>query len=52
MLEATGKFNDRSPGAGILLAAQCLKPSSRGEPMALDGPRRTVIDGPLGRRRN
>ncbi|MDB5335787.1 MAG: hypothetical protein JWN70_1406 [Planctomycetaceae bacterium] len=47
MLEAMGKFNDELRNAGILLAADGLKPSSHGKRIAFDGPRRTVIDGPF-----
>jgi hypothetical protein len=47
MLEAMGKFNDELRKAGILLAADGLKPSSQGKRIAFDGPGRTVIDGPF-----
>jgi hypothetical protein len=47
MLEAMGRFNDQLRDAGILLAADGLKPSSLGKRIAIDGPRRTVIDGPF-----
>ena len=47
MLEAMGKFNDELRNAGILRAADGLKPSSQGKRVAFDGPRRTVIDGPF-----
>ncbi len=33
--------------AGIMLAADGLKPSSQGKRIAFDGPGRTVIDGPF-----
>jgi YCII-related domain len=45
MLEAMGKFNDELRNAGILRAADGLKPSSQGKRVAFDGPRRRVIDG-------
>ncbi len=47
MMEAMGKFNDELRDAGILLAADGLKPSSQGKRIAFDGPGRTVIDGPF-----
>ena len=42
-----GKFNDELRKAGILRAADGLKPSSHGKRVAFDGPGRTVIDGPF-----
>ena len=47
LLEAMGKFNDELRNAGILLAADGLRPSSQGKRIAFDGPDRTVIDGPF-----
>lgn len=47
MLEAMGRFNDELRKAGILRAADGLKPSSHGKRVAFDGARRTVIDGPF-----
>ncbi len=47
MLEAMGKFNDELTKAGVLLAADGLRPSSEGKRVAFDGPGRTVIDGPF-----
>jgi hypothetical protein len=44
---AMGRFNDELRNAGILLAADGLKPSSQGKRIAFDGPGRTVIDGPF-----
>ena len=46
-LEEMGRFNDELRNAGILRAADGLKPSSQGKRIAFDGPRRTVIDGPF-----
>lgn len=46
-MEAMGRFNDELRDAGILLAADGLKPSSQGKRIAFDGPGRTVIDGPF-----
>lgn len=47
LLEAMSKFNDELADAGVLLAADGLKPSSQGKRVAFDGPGRTVIDGPF-----
>jgi len=47
LLEAMGKFNEELVKAGIMLAGDGLKPSSRGKRVAFDGPARTVIDGPF-----
>jgi hypothetical protein len=47
MMEAMGRFNDELRNAGILRAADGLKPSSQGRRVAFDGPGRTVIDGPF-----
>ncbi len=46
-MAAMGKFNDELRKAGIIRAADGLKPSSEGKRIAFDGPTRTVIDGPL-----
>jgi hypothetical protein len=47
LLEAMGRFNEELTKAGILRAADGLKPSSQGKRIAFDGPNRTVIDGPF-----
>ena len=47
MFEAMGRFNDELRDAGILLAADGLKPSSQGKRIAFDGLLRSVIDGPF-----
>ena len=47
MFEAMGRFNDELSNAGILLDADGLKPSSHGKRVAIDGPGRTVIEGPF-----
>ena len=47
MMEAMGKFNDELRDAGILLAADGLKPTSEAKRVAFDGPGRAVIDGPF-----
>ena len=46
-IEAMGRLNEQLVNAGILLAADGLKPSSEGKRIAFDGPGRTVIDGPF-----
>ena len=47
MFEAMGKFNEALADAGILKAADGLKPSSYGKRIAFDGAGRMVIDGPF-----
>jgi hypothetical protein len=47
LLEAMGKYNEQLVNAGIMLAGDGLKPSSKGKRVAFDGARRTVIDGPF-----
>lgn len=42
-----GKFNEELDRAGILLAAEGLKPSSKGVRVHFSGKDRTVIDGPF-----
>jgi len=46
-MEEMGKFNDELRNAGILRAADGLKPSSQGKRIVFDGSERTVIDGPF-----
>ena len=45
--EAMARFNEELVNAGILLAADGLKPSSQGKRIAFDGASRTVVDGPF-----
>jgi hypothetical protein len=47
MMEAMGRFNQALIAAGILRAADGLRPSSQGRRVAFDGATRTVIDGPF-----
>jgi hypothetical protein len=47
LLEAMGKYNEELKNAGIMLAADGLKPSSQGKRIAFDGPGRKVSDGPF-----
>lgn len=51
LLEAMGKYNEELVNAGILLAADGLKPSLQGKRIAFDGLGRTVIDGPFAQTR-
>ena len=46
-LAEMGRFNDELREAGVLVAADGLKPSSHGKRVAFDGPGRTVVDGPF-----
>ena len=50
-LEAMGRFNEALANAGVLRAADGLKPSSHGQRVAFDGAGRTVINGPFGETR-
>lgn len=47
LLEAMGKFNAELASAGVLLAAEGLRPSAHGVRIGFDGPQRRVIDGPF-----
>ena len=47
MFAAMGRFNHELNKAGILLAADGLKPTAQARRVAFDGPGRTVIDGPF-----
>ena len=47
LLEAMGKYNEELVKAGIMLAGQGLKPSSKGKRMRFSGTKRSVIDGPF-----
>jgi hypothetical protein len=47
LLDAMGRFNEELAKAGILLAADGLKPSSAGARVRYAGKARTVIDGPF-----
>jgi hypothetical protein len=47
LFEAMGKYNEELAKAGLILAADGLKPSSQGKRIAFDGPGRRVIDGPF-----
>jgi hypothetical protein len=47
LLAEMGRYNEELVTAGILLAAEGLRDSSKGAKVQLNGPRRTVIDGPF-----
>ena len=42
-----GKFNEELVKAGVMLAGDGLKPSSKGKRVQFSGEKRTVIDGPF-----
>ena len=44
---AMGAFNEQLLKAGILLAGEGLKPTSKGKRVRFEGDKRTVIDGPF-----
>jgi hypothetical protein len=46
-LSEMGKFNEELVKAGIMLAGDGLKPSSKGKRVRFDGTDRTVLDGPF-----
>ena len=47
LLTQMGKFNEELVKAGIMLAGDGLKPSSKGKRMLFSGKNRTVTDGPF-----
>jgi hypothetical protein len=47
LLSAMGRFNEELVNAGILLAAEGLRPSARGKRVRFSGSERTVVDGPF-----
>ena len=47
LLTAMGKYNEELVKAGILLAAEGLRPSSQGARIKFSGSKRTVVDGPF-----
>jgi hypothetical protein len=47
LLEDMGKFNEELVKAGIMLAGDGLKPSSKGKRVKFSGAKRSVVDGPF-----
>jgi hypothetical protein len=47
LFEAMGRFNEELVKAGVMLAGDGLKPSSKGKRVHFSGSQRTVIDGPF-----
>ena len=47
LLAAMGRFNEEMVKAGVLLAAEGLKPSSKGARVKFSGNKRSVVDGPF-----
>jgi hypothetical protein len=47
LLTEMGKFNEELVKAGVMLAGEGLRPSSKGARVKFSGNRRTVIDGPF-----
>jgi hypothetical protein len=47
LLEDMGKFNEQLVKAGIMLAGDGLKPSSKGKRVKFSGDKRSVVDGPF-----
>ena len=47
LLAAMGRFNEELVKAGILLAAEGLKPSAQGRRVRFSGTQRSVTDGPF-----
>src|ERR1700722_7644967 len=47
LLTKMGKFNEQLVKAGVMLAGDGLRPSSKGKRVRFSGDKRTVIDGPF-----
>ena len=47
ILTKMGKYNEELVRAGIMLAAEGLRPSSKGKRVKFDGGKKTVTDGPF-----
>lgn len=47
LLTAMGKYNEQLVKAGIMLAGEGLKPTSKGKRVRFEGDKRSVIDGPF-----
>jgi hypothetical protein len=47
LLEEMGKYNEELVKAGVMLAGEGLKPSSKAKRIRFSGGNRTVVDGPF-----
>jgi hypothetical protein len=47
LLTEMGKYNEELVKAGVMLAGEGLRPSSRGARVKFSGKKRTVVDGPF-----
>ena len=47
ILTAMGKFNEELVKAGVMLAAEGLRPSSKGKRIRFEGGKKTITDGPF-----
>jgi hypothetical protein len=47
MFEAMGRYNAELVKAGVMLAGEGLRPSSKGARVRFSGDKRTVVDGPF-----
>jgi len=47
LLTAMGKFNEELVKAGVMLAGEGLRPSSKGARVRFSGAKRSVVDGPF-----
>ena len=47
LLTEMGKYNEELVRAGVMLAGEGLRPSSRGARVRFSGTQRTVVDGPF-----
>ena len=47
LLRDMGNFNEQLVKAGIMLAGEGLRPSSKGKRVKFEGTKRTIIDGPF-----
>jgi hypothetical protein len=47
LFEQMGKFNDELANAGVMLAGEGLRPSSKGKRVVFSGGKKAVLDGPF-----
>ena len=52
LLADMGAFNEQLVKAGVMLAGEGLHPSRKGKRVRFSGGKKSVIDGPFGRRRS